>query len=125
MRPTLDRAKEYVDAWNAVEGLRATYDPRDVFPPCVLISPPELVPGTMCDGEFFLKWTARLITPTVPGGDVWTTIDLLIGDVLGVIEDLGGGFTSAAPDQLILGVVNPRYGGDPMPCYTIQWEDAL
>jgi hypothetical protein len=73
-------------------GVRATYDPRNVNPPCVLFVPPVLdldVMGGMASAEF----QAIVIGPPVGNVDAWRVMDdmarqLVTDDVLPYVSTI-------------------------------------
>lgn len=62
-------------------GIRATVDPRDVVPPCVLFTPPDNVRlDHGCGGT--ADMVALLLVPAVGNGDAWTALDEFLPNVL-------------------------------------------
>lgn len=77
--PTFDAGVALVDGLRKV-GLRATNDPRNVNPPCLLLDRPSLLPvGNGCNRQ--VEWVLHAI---VTGGDnalSWRSLDEMVQQV--------------------------------------------
>lgn len=83
MPTPVDTAKAYVAELTKL-GIRATYDPRKVVAPCVLLVPPTVDLNTNCGGS--ASWTAFALAATGAGNsDAWTQIDTLVAKALEVL----------------------------------------
>lgn len=80
MNTPIDICRSYADQLNA-SGIRATVDPRDAVPPCVLFTPPDQVRLDMgCAGSADL--TALLLVPGPGQSDAWAALDATLPAVL-------------------------------------------
>lgn len=86
---TLPRARFLVDSLTTA-GVRATADPRNVNPPCVLLDRPAVEPINAGCTSWQLSWVLHVIVPG--GGDntlQWEKLDALTSSVLAVIGPQG------------------------------------
>lgn len=111
MTSLLDLMLEAVDDLQ-VAGVRATSDPRNANPPCVLVRPPSFVADVSCGGTATLQ--ALCITRGPGNADAWRSIDDLAGQVSKVI----------AIEQIEPAEFQPDNGA-PLPAYLLTWTKAI
>lgn len=100
------RAQDIVDTLTA-GGVRATADPRNVNPPCVLVNPPDLRYDLACGAT--ATWRLRLVLPGPWNADTWRLAD----NTLPALDTL-----------LDIDTVTPDTTTDP-PTFEITFEEAL
>src|SRR4051812_27038219 len=66
------------------EGIRATNDPRNVNPPCVIIGPPTITLDSNCGG--LATCNAYVVGPGAGNLDTWVAIDDLAERVGQVVD---------------------------------------
>lgn len=109
MPTPIDTAKGYCEEL-VKAGVRATWDPRKIVTPCVLITPPEVTIDTNCGGEG--EWVALAIAATTVGNsDAWTQLDDLVKRALQVLPVEVATPDSWSPDA------SPA-----MPVYRLTWS---
>lgn len=109
-----EAAQGIVDALKA-GGVRATLDPRDVNPPCVLVRPPDLA-YRFRYGDWDATWKAWALTPDAGRGQVLKAF----GPMLAAVQDaLGGVVTAATPEDVTLP------DGSTIPGYALSWTERI
>ena len=96
-------------------GLRATADPRDVNPPCVLVGPPTPSPNgwTLARNcEIYLVPLTALV-PNTGRINALAALDLLTGAILDALEGI--------PDSCLPADFIGTGGGDPLPGYALTY----
>lgn len=112
MSLTVERAEH----WKAILeelGLRVAIDPRNMNPPCVVITPPEVTFAGL--GSWGLDWTFQCVVPPPGTLDAWAALDNLVAAVLTV-----------AP----LATARPRTSyttgdGTPLPTYEVEFTEFV
>jgi hypothetical protein len=107
----VDIVQAYVDALNAA-GIRATMDPRNVNPPCVLLNPPSVVLDIACGGT--ATFTAYALTRGPGNADAWRSLDALVTDAYGVLPLESFEPSSYAVDET-----------SALPAYLLNWTEAI
>jgi len=107
-----DRAVEIAEKLQAA-GVPATVDPRSATPPCVLVTPPGRTYDLGCG--YTAAWQLWAIVPNPGNADAFKRLDILVGEVAGVVDVRGATFGSYAlsPDS------------PPFPAYRIDFEEAI
>lgn len=107
----LAQIRDYLTDLNAAK-IRATDDPRDINPPCVLIRPPVLNFrfGRGCVGA---DWTARLI---LNNAGTRQALEEALPLIDAIQTALGGVIVTATPADFEL-----PDGGGPVPGYSLTW----
>lgn len=100
------RAQQITEAL-AAAGVRATCDPRNVNPPCVLVTPPALTQDLACNAT--AEWRLLLILPGPFNADAWAKADQIVDTVAAVFD---------------LDRVTPNTTQDP-PIYEMTFEEAV
>jgi hypothetical protein len=96
----------------ASEGVRATLDPRNVNPPCVLLTAPAVVLDVSCGGT--ATFTAYALTRGPANADAWLSLDELVTKVAAVVP-----LESFEPGSYAVDDTSP------LPCFTLTWTEAL
>lgn len=105
-------AKGYRDKLVAAN-IRATLDPRDVQPPCVLFQPATITLDLNCGGTAQMQ--AILLVPGPGTGEAWEHLDQLLPAVLDVIPA-----ETITPDY-----IDGRGDHHPIPAYQLAWSQAV
>ena len=106
------KAAQYAAAL-AATGIRASTEPRNLNPPCVLFTPPsQVLLHDYCSAAVAMR--ALLIVPGPSVGDAWEQADQLLASVL----DL---------DELpVEEVTLTQWGNDnPLPAYELSWTETI
>lgn len=112
MPSPLDVADLLADAVTAA-GIRATTDPRNVVPPCVLFLPPDDVTLDIgCGGTATMR--AVLLVPGPGQRDAWLHLDNTLGQVLDVL-----------PAETIRSTTYEVDASGPMPAYEMTWTHIV
>lgn len=102
-----DLAEQFTGA-----GIRAVMDTRDLNPPCLLITPPDMA-FRFADGTWTASWTVIATTPGAGTRDALVSLDDLITRMVKALE---GQPVQATPYTLAVDGQS-----DPLPAYSITW----
>lgn len=102
---------EFAEQWAGVlstAGIRATTDPRDVVPPCVLFLPPEQVDVNLyCGGTADMR--AVLLSRGPGQVDAWRTLETTLPAILDLL-----------PVETVRSTTYQIDSSGPMPAYELQ-----
>lgn len=97
-------------------GIRAAMDARDLNPPAVLITPPDMA-FRFADGTWEAGWTLIATAPNAGTREALTALDALI---VAVVSALGGQPVNASPYTLTVDGQS-----DPLPAYQVTWSARI
>ena len=112
MRTPYEAAEEYIAALIAAD-IRATNDPRNVAPPCVLFEPGPVAMDTMCGG--MVTMSAILMAPGPGHGAAWRNLEALLAAAIQVLPA-----ESVTPGTYSLNDEQPA-----LPIYQLQWAEEV
>lgn len=78
----IEQAKAYCAGLEAA-GVRATWDPRRIVPPSVIIAPPTVTFDTNCGGTG--EWKAYALAATSGDASAWGQLDLMVARAVEVL----------------------------------------
>jgi hypothetical protein len=93
--------------------IRATLDPRNVVPPCVLLNPPSLTLDLNCGGT--ASYTAHVIAPGAGNTDAWKLLDEMTAKVVGILNEV----ESIEPTSVSVD------GTGDMPAFLLSWSASV
>lgn len=94
-------------------GIRATVDPRNVVPPCVLFNPPDSVALNIgCGGT--AQMSAVLLASGPGQGDAWQTLEAALPAVLAHV-----------PAEEVRSTAYTLDDSGPMPAYELIWTSTV
>jgi hypothetical protein len=96
--------------------IRAVADPRSVYPPCVLLTPPARRYDLPLPA-YTATWSLVCLAPGPGTADAWVALDQLLDAVVGALE-LDDSTATPSSYQL-------PTGGEPLPAYILTMTEGV